>query len=84
MRIKPEEMTALFDGVEGVNGSDGALQNQASARAGRACRLPAIGGSDTHAKHEVGLAATVFESTIATMDDLLRALRSGAYSGESI
>ena len=40
--IKPDELTTIFDGVEGVNGSDGPLQNQASARAGRSCRLPAI------------------------------------------
>ena len=79
VRIKPDEMTALFDGVEGVNGSDGALQNQASARAGNACRLPASGGSDTHARHEVALAATTFETAIRTIDDLLVALRSGHY-----
>lgn len=84
VRIKPDEMTTLFDGVEGVNGSDGALHNQASARAGSACRLPAIGGSDTHARHEVGLAATTFETAIQTMDDLLEALRSGRYQGGSL
>ena len=84
VRIKPDELTTLFDGVEGVNGSDGALQNQASTRAGRGCRLPAIGGSDTHTSHEVALAATIFETAIQSMDDLLAALRSGGYQARSL
>lgn len=81
VRVPPEELAGLFDGVEGINGSDGALQNQASARAGRGLRLPPIGGSDTHARHEVGLAATEFTAAVATSTDLLEALRAGAYRG---
>ena len=84
VRLRPEEMVELFDGVEGINGSDGTLQNQASARAGRNCRLPAIAGSDTHARHEVGLAATEFPHSVRSLDDLLSALRAGDYRGVNL
>ncbi len=77
--VRPEELVELFDGVEGINGSDGPLQNQASARAGLSCRLPAIAGSDSHTQHEVGLAATRFPQSITAIEDLLEALRSGNY-----
>ncbi len=84
VRLRPEELIDIFDGVEGINGSDGALQNQASARAGRNCRLPAIAGSDSHARHEVGLAATEFPNAVRSLDELLDALRTGDYNGISL
>lgn len=75
----PREAMELFDGVEGLNGCDGPLQNQSASSRGRTRPLPPIGGSDSHALHEVGTAATEFEATIATLGDLMDALRSGAY-----
>ena len=75
----PRDAMALFDGVEGLNGCDGPLQNQSASSRGRTRPLPPIGGSDSHALHEVGTAGTIFEANIRTIDDLLTALRSGQY-----
>ena len=69
----------LFDGVEGLNGCDGPLQNQSASSRGRSRPLPPIGGSDSHALHEVATAATEFAADIETLDDLMAALRSGEY-----
>ena len=75
----PRAAMELFDGVEGLNGCDGPLQNQSASSRGRTRPLPPIGGSDSHALHEVGTAATEFAATIETLDDLMAALRSGDY-----
>ena len=75
----PKAAMELFDGVEGLNGCDGPLQNQSARSRGRTRPLPPIGGSDSHALHEVGTAATEFAATIETLADLMAALRSGDY-----
>ncbi len=75
----PRAAMDLFDGVEGLNGCDGPLQNQSASSRGRTRPLPPIGGSDSHAMHEVGTAATEFAADIETLDDLMAALRSGDY-----
>ncbi len=75
----PREAMELFDGVEGLNGCDGPLQNQSASSRGRTRPLPPIGGSDSHALHEVATAATEFEARIRSLDDLMKALRSGDY-----
>lgn len=75
----PRAAMDLFDGVEGLNGCDGPLQNQSASSRGRTRPLPPIGGSDSHAMHEVGTAATEFAANIETLDDLMAALRSGDY-----
>ncbi len=69
----------LFDGVEGLNGCDGPLQNQSATSRGRNRPLPPIGGSDSHALHEVGTAATEFGAAISSLAELVAALRSGDY-----
>ncbi|MDE2744913.1 MAG: PHP domain-containing protein [Chloroflexota bacterium] len=75
----PRAAMDLFDGVEGLNGCDGPLQNQSASSRGRSRPLPPIGGSDSHALHEVGTAATEFEAEIRSLEDLMAALRSGEY-----
>ncbi len=75
----PRDAMRLFDGIEGLNGCDGPLQNQSASSRGRTRPLPPIGGSDSHALHEVGTAATEFEAEIASLGDLMAALRSGEY-----
>lgn len=80
----PREAMELFDGVEGLNGCDGPLQNQSASSRGRTRPLPPIGGSDSHALHEVGTAATEFAATIETLADLMTALRSGDYQPKAL
>ncbi|MYA01872.1 MAG: PHP domain-containing protein [Chloroflexi bacterium] len=75
----PRAAMELFDGVEGLNGCDGPLQNQSASSRGRTRPLPPIGGSDSHALHEVGTAATEFAANIKSLSDLMAALRSGDY-----
>ena len=75
----PRAAMELFDGVEGLNGCDGPLQNQSASSRGRSRPLPPIGGSDSHALHEVGTAATEFEADIRSLEELMAALRSGDY-----
>ena len=75
----PREAMELFDGVEGLNGCDGPLQNQSASSRGRTRPLPPIGGSDSHALHEVATAATEFDAEVKSLEDLMRALRSGEY-----
>lgn len=75
----PRAAMELFDGVEGLNGCDGPLQNQSASSRGRNRPLPPIGGSDSHALHEVGTAATEFAADIRSLEDLMAALRSGDY-----
>ena len=75
----PKEAMQLFDGVEGLNGCDGPLQNMSARSRGRTRPLPPIGGSDSHALHEVGTAATEFDADIRNLADLMAALRSGDY-----
>jgi len=75
----PRAAMELFDGVEGLNGCDGPLQNQSASSRGRTRPLPPIGGSDSHALHEVATAATEFAANIKSLSDLMAALRSGDY-----
>ena len=79
LRVPPEPFRALFDGVEGLNGCDGPLQNQSASSRGRGCPLPPIAGSDCHAMHEVGTAGTEFDTDVQTVADLVDALRAGSY-----
>ena len=79
LRVPPDAFRELFDGVEGLNGCDGPLQNQSASSRGRNLPLPPIGGSDCHALHEVGTAATEFDGEIRTMGELVAALREGEY-----
>lgn len=75
----PRAAMELFDGVEGLNGCDGPLQNQSASSRGRTRPLPPIGGSDSHALHEVATAATEFAADISSLEDLMAALRSRDY-----
>jgi len=73
------ETVEFFVSVEAANGSDSRLQNIAAAGLAKGFRLPGIGGSDAHTAGEVGRAATRFVRKLASDDELLEALRSGAY-----
>jgi len=69
----------LFDGVEGVNGSDGRAENEAGAHLGRGLTLPPIGGSDCHSPREAGTAATRLQQAVATVGELIAELRRGRH-----
>lgn len=73
--VSPRTRSPMFDCVEGVNGSDTATQDEAARRMGVRLRLPAIGGSDCHASHEVGVAATRLHAPVTTTAQLVEELQ---------
>jgi predicted metal-dependent phosphoesterase TrpH len=83
-RIGPETITALFDAVESLNGSDGHEQNRAAAAYLRLTALPGIGGSDCHIPAEVGRAATRLSRWVRTEAELVSALREGRHEAVSL
>lgn len=78
------ETVEYFESVESCNGSDSRLQNLAAAGLAKGFRLPGIGGSDAHTRDEVGRAATRFHARIETDQELIEALRTGAYESVSL
>lgn len=73
-----------LDGIETINGH---VSEETNAKAGAlADRLgiPGIGGSDAHAAHMVGRAATRFECPIRSEEELVKALKRGGYTAVMI
>lgn len=66
-----------LDGVEVLNGSTLIEANQKAARYAKELNLIPIGSSDCHVKEKIGLYATYFPGAVHSMDELLRAFRSG-------
>lgn len=69
----------LFDCAEGVNGSDTAQQDEAARRLGARLPLPVIGGSDCHARHEAGTAATRLAVWVRSTAELVEELQRGRH-----
>ena len=72
------EIWGQFHAVEALTLSHLPQENQAALAAARSLDVCATGGSDAHAPGDVGRFCTRFNSPIATEDDLVQALRSGA------
>jgi len=70
----------FVDAVETLNGKVTEAENSFAARVAGRLTLPMTGGSDAHAAAEVGKYATVFEKPIQNQQDLLAALKGGAYA----
>lgn len=68
-----------LDGIETVNGNVADENNAKAAALAARLGVPGIGGSDAHATHMVGRAATEFGRPIWTEADLVAALKAGAY-----
>lgn len=67
------------DGVETLNGNVDAEHNARAQALARRLDVPGIGGSDAHAVHMVGSAATRFSRPIRTDAELVAALKGGEY-----
>ena len=80
------EVKGPVEGVEVIEtlngGSRGSENDEAIALASR-YGYRGIGGSDAHIVSFIGRCATRFERQIATIDDLVRELRSGAFEAAS-
>jgi predicted metal-dependent phosphoesterase TrpH len=68
------------DAVEVLNGKVTEKENDFASRVTEGLGLPGTGGSDAHEVAEVGMYATEFYEVIKTEQDLIAALKNGAYS----
>jgi len=78
--LTPDTRRALFETVEGINGSDTPAQNEAALRLATGMPLPPIGGSDCHALAEIGRAATRLAHPVRTTADLVAELKRGRHA----
>ena len=74
------EVLRELDGVETLNGQVEADVNAQARALARELGVPGVGGSDAHAAHMVGSAATRFARSVRSEADLLAALKDGSYS----
>lgn len=70
----------MVDGLEILNSRATDTENDFAASLNEKLRLKATGGSDSHGAWEVGRCATVFERTIASLQDLITELKEGRFS----
>lgn len=66
-------------GIEIINGNVDEETNGLAHTLAENLGLPGIAGSDAHAKHMVGKAATRFSKAISSEAELVEALKSGAF-----
>jgi predicted metal-dependent phosphoesterase TrpH len=65
--------------IEGINGRNHAEENELAMQWGLDHGLGLLGGSDAHRASELGAVLTEFKQTIRNQDDLVEALKSGAF-----
>ena len=70
----------LVDAIEVANGSNTDYENRFALKVAKRLGLGGTGGSDAHSSQGLGSCATVFDGHIGSEEDLIEALRSGAYS----
>ncbi len=78
-RLAAMDVVQGLTAVEVLNGGSKAEENAQAAELARILDLPGVGGSDAHAAHEVGRAATWFPGEITTDAELVAALKRGGY-----
>ncbi|MBN1375205.1 MAG: PHP domain-containing protein [Dehalococcoidia bacterium] len=70
------------DGLEGFNGRNMEGNNIFACQLANKLMLPVSGGSDAHAKNEMGKCVTIFENNICTEVELLAELKAKNFTGE--
>lgn len=71
------DLLPLFEAIEALNGTESAGHNRLAARLAADLDRPAVGGSDAHSDHEVGIGATETLDLITSEADLIAAIRAG-------
>ena len=66
-------------GLEAVNGRGSQRENHFSRELCVMMDLPGVGGTDSHAQHDIGRCATYFEAAIGDVHDLAAAIRAGHF-----
>ncbi|RPJ62271.1 MAG: PHP domain-containing protein [Dehalococcoidia bacterium] len=70
-----------IDGIEGYNGRNMEGNNIFACQLANRLELPTSGGSDAHARNEMGKSVTIFENTVHNEVEFLNELRSGRFTG---
>lgn len=68
--------------VEGINGRNSEFENLQINRWRKKYRINEVGGSDAHEIEEIGRVVTQFNTPVTSLEDLVKALKSGAYHPE--
>jgi predicted metal-dependent phosphoesterase TrpH len=69
--------TARIDGIEAVNGHNGAVANARAELVAARRAVAATGGSDAHDGAGIGRAFTEFPSDVQSLEEVLKAMRTG-------
>jgi predicted metal-dependent phosphoesterase TrpH len=83
--LPPEQLAehpvfSLVDEIEALNGDSTLEENRLALAVARVLGMRGTGGSDAHARHELGRCVTVFERPVTSMAGLLRELAHGRTS----
>ena len=70
--------SAVVPALEVRNGHNSEVANLKAEQVAARRQLGATGGSDAHALNDLGRAYTEFDAQVATVDDVLEAIRKGA------
>ena len=65
--------------LEAINGRGTDEENKFSQRLCELMQMPGTGGSDAHARTDIGRCATEFERRIETIEDLIEELKAGRF-----
>ena len=66
--------------IEGLNGRGTKDENSFSMALAQHLGISATGGSDSHARGDIGACATRFSAKIEGLDDLVRELQGGRFA----
>jgi predicted metal-dependent phosphoesterase TrpH len=69
------------DGLEGFNGRNMEGNNVFACQLARNLSLPTSGGSDAHAKNELGKCVTIFQNDICNEAEFMRELKANNFAG---
>jgi predicted metal-dependent phosphoesterase TrpH len=70
-----------IDGLEGFNGRNMEGNNVFACQLAGRLALPSSGGSDAHARNEMGKCVTIFENDIHSEAEFMEELKAGRFAG---
>ena len=71
------------DGLEGFNGRNMTGNNVFACQLARNLSLPSSGGSDAHARNELGKCVTIFENDIHNEAEFMKELKAHRFTGSA-
>ena len=77
-RARGDDFFQMCQAIEGLNGRGSDVQNQFSQDLGTRLGSVMTAGSDAHRVEQLGTAATEFQESVESLEDLILALRNGS------